>query len=94
MGNDAYNVREACLVVALNILTGAMKPEQWRGLRRLDEDEEAVLGLLSEVRRVTENPLHTGFGKVEVNVIAGKVETAYHGFSHKRKDLVKTSPGT
>ncbi len=87
MGNDASNVREACLVVALNILTGAMKPEQWRGLRRLDEDDEAVLHLLSEVRGY-------GFGKVEVNVIAGKVETAYHGFSHKRKDLIKTSPGT
>lgn len=87
MVNGAYNQREACVVVALNILTGAVKPENWRGLRRLDEDDEAVLGLLQEVR-------DWGFGKVEVNIIGGKVETAYNQFSHKRKDLVKTSPGT
>jgi hypothetical protein len=86
MVNGAYNQREACLVVALNILTGAVKPEQWHGLRRLDEDDEAVLNLLQEVRG-------WGFGKVEVNIIGGKVETAYNQFSYKRKDLVKTSPG-
>lgn len=87
MGNDAYNQREACVVVALNILTGAIQPEQWRGLRRLDGDDEFVLGLLSEVRE-------SGFGRVEANIINGKVETAYHGFSHKRKDFIKTSPST
>jgi hypothetical protein len=86
MANDAYTQREACVIVALNVLCGTLKPEQWRGLTRLDEDEEAALSLLRQVR-------HWGFGKVEMNVIEGRVDTAYKHIPYKRKDFLQIAKG-
>lgn len=74
------------MVIALNVLTGNVKPENWRGLSRLDEDEESMVKMLREVRR-------SGFGKLEINVISGRVETAYQGFTHKRKEWSAASTG-
>jgi len=73
---------EALVAIALNILTGNINPEQWRGLRRVDEDDEAVLNCFREIRQ-------WGFGKVELNVLNHQLDTVHEIKTRKRKDLVK-----
>mgnify|MGYP001617675401 FL=1 len=74
--------RETCAVIALNVLSGNVHPKQWKGFRRVDEEEEAVLKLFNEVRR-------WGFGKLEVDIAYHRLETAYPRPTFKRKDLLK-----
>ena len=86
MVNGAPNQDEALLVIALNVLSGRINPDQWRGLRRLDEDEAAVLGIFNDIRQ-------KGFGKMEVVVLASKLDTIHKIESYKRKDLIKEPTG-
>jgi hypothetical protein len=74
------------MVIALNVLTGKLNLEEWRGLTRLDEDEVSMVNLLRQIRR-------SGFGRLEINVISGRVETAYQGFTYKRKEWSGASTG-
>lgn len=87
MVTAAPNQDEAIVAIALNILSGKVNPDQWKGLRRVDEDDAAVLDIFREIRE-------WGYGKLEVNVIAHKLDTVYKSQTFKRKDLVKESTGT
>jgi hypothetical protein len=71
------------VVIALNVLSGNIKPEQWRGFRRVDEDDEALLDLFQEIRQ-------WGFGKLEVNISGSKIDMAYRSHAYKRRDLIKS----
>lgn len=82
MVNGAPNQDEAMVIIALNVLTGKINPEQWRGLRRVDQAEEAVLNIFQEIRQ-------WGFGKMEVNVLHHQLDTVHKVQTFKRKDLVK-----
>lgn len=87
MADIARNQDDTLCVVALNITSGKVNPDQWKGLRRVDEDDPAVLDILREIRE-------WGYGKMEVNVIAHRLDTVHKSETFKRKDLVKESPGT
>lgn len=84
--NVTPNQDEAVAIIALNILTGKMNPEQWKGLRRVDQDEEAILNIFQEIRQ-------WGFGKMEVNVLHHQLDTVHKVQTFKRKDLVKEKEG-
>ncbi len=87
MVTAAPNQDEAIVAIALNVLTGKVNPDQWQGLRRVDEEEAAVLNAYREVRR-------WGFGRMEVTVLHHQLDTLYAGNTYKRKDLIKDSQGT
>jgi len=78
----APNQDEAVVIIALNILTGKINPDQWRGLRRVDPEDEAILDIFKEIRR-------WGFGKMEVNVLHHQLDTVHEIKTRKRKDLIK-----
>lgn len=82
MVNVTPNQDEAVAIIALNILTGNIDPKQWRGLRRVDGDDEAVLNVFKEIRQ-------WGFGKMEVNVLHHQLDTVHKVQTFKRKDLIK-----
>lgn len=85
--NGTPNQDEAVAIIALNILTGNIDPEQWQGLRRVDEEEEAVLNKFNEIRQ-------WGFGRMEINILHHQLDTLHKGETFKRKDLIKSQQGT
>lgn len=72
---------EALCIIALNILCGNIKPDQWKGFRRVDEDDEALLNVSQAIRK-------NGFGKLEVTYVRGQLDTVYKTDVLKRKDLL------
>ncbi len=86
--NEASPAQDDVLaVLALNILCGNLKPEQWRGIRRVDAEETAVLDKFNDLRRY-------GFGKIEVSVINHSLETVHKEEIYKRRDLLKEESGS
>jgi len=73
---------ETLVCIALNILAGNIDPTKWKGLRVVDEDDQAVLDKLDAIRK-------WGFGKMEVNVLHHQLDTVHQDLTFKRKDLVK-----
>jgi hypothetical protein len=82
MANTARSQEDTLRHIALNILTGQVDPEKWRGLRKVDDEDAAVLDIFREVR-------DWGHGRIEVTVIAHKLDTAYKTLAYKKKDLIK-----
>lgn len=72
---------EALCVIALNILCGNVKPDQWTGFRRVDEDDAAILNVIHQIRE-------RGFGTLEVTYVRGQFETVRDTQVLKRKDLL------
>lgn len=79
--NGSPNQDEALAVIALNVLTGKIDPGQWRGLSKVDEDDEAVLNSFRKIRQ-------WGYGRLEVTVAASRIDTLYESKTFKRKDLI------
>ena len=75
---------ETLVLIALNVLSGIIDPKEWKGLRSLDEDDEALLEKFQAVRQ-------SGFGKLEVIVLHSQLETCHQVLTFKRKDLIRPS---
>ncbi len=87
MVNEACDQEDTLRTIALNILSGKVNPDQWRGLRRVDEEEAAVLDIFGGIRK-------WGHGRMEVTVIAHGLDTVYKTLTLKKKDLIKEPRGT
>lgn len=82
MNDGAPSQDEALVVIALNILSGKINPEQWIGLRRVAEDEAAVLNMYREIKQ-------WGFGELKVAVRDHRLDMAYKSHTFKGSDLIK-----
>lgn len=87
MVNDSMDQRQAHAVLVLNILTGNLRPDQWKGLRQVNEEDEAVLDILGEIRQ-------WGYGRMEVTVTDRRVDTIFKSQTLKRKDFIKSPQQT
>jgi hypothetical protein len=74
---------EVLATIALNVLTGHIDPSRWLGLDRLDGDDLAVVTIFREIRR-------WGFGRLEITVVGGVIDTVHKDTTYKRRDLVET----
>jgi hypothetical protein len=82
MVGAAVNQEESLVVIALNVLVGKVNPDQWQGLRRVDEEEAAVLDKFQAIRQ-------HGFGRMEVTVLHHQLDTLHKTDTFKKKDLIK-----
>ena len=87
MSASAPNQDEVKVAIALNILCGNIKPEQWRGFMKVDEEEAAILTRYRQIR-------DWGHGRMEVVVLQHQLDTLHATNTYKKKDLIKGCPGT
>ncbi len=79
--NEASPAQDNVLaVLALNILCGNLKPEQWIGLRRVDPEEAEILDAFNDVRRKK-------WGRLEASVVDSHLDTIFKSETYKWRNI-------